>query len=241
MQRKISLTVLATFLFGLGPTAHAQDEPVPESTESATPAGNDVFALQEPEPQVDCGPLGVDVYLRGSFNDFAPLDEARFDLRGNVAADLTVALDPELFFFKIADDSANFDLVNCGASVWGAAVTLTEPFALTCGPNSQNVQLDLRGEEADDFIFSLDASDAANPTITVTPASLDLVAPAVTITEPQPAAMRPPRPMLATAATQTAVLPLRMNSTSWFGHPNMAQPNQYTRLLAAPARERISK
>ncbi|MEO1575127.1 MAG: alpha-1,6-glucosidase domain-containing protein, partial [Pseudomonadota bacterium] len=138
----------------------------------------------EDEPQVDCGNLGVDVYLRGSFNDFAATDNVRFDLRGNDTAELTVPLSSDLFFFKVADDT--FDVANCGAAVSGAGVTLNAPFTLTCGANSQNVQLDLRAESPEDYVFTLDVTDAAAPTITVSPANLDLVAPDIAITSPMP-------------------------------------------------------
>ena len=81
----------------------------------------------EDEPQVDCGNLGVDVYLRGSFNDFAATENVRFDLRGNDTADLTVPLTSELFFFKVADDT--FDVANCGLET-RSELTIADVFIL---------------------------------------------------------------------------------------------------------------
>ncbi|MEL7447941.1 MAG: pullulanase-type alpha-1,6-glucosidase [Pseudomonadota bacterium] len=149
----------------------------------AVPARTTAVFVQT-EDAVDCGPLGADVYVRGSMNDFGVDDNARFDLRGSDQSEVLLELDPDLYFFKIADDSESFAVANCGAGDSSVQVELNTPFEMLCSPSSRIMQLAIPGELRDEYRFSLDVSDAERPLLTVSPSDLDLEPPVVAITTP---------------------------------------------------------
>ncbi|MEM9056601.1 MAG: pullulanase-type alpha-1,6-glucosidase [Pseudomonadota bacterium] len=172
----------------LHPVLAASADPVVRSASHdaagfAVPARTTAVFVQ-PEDPVDCGALGADVYVRGSMNEFRAEDNARFDLRNGDQDQVVLTLDPALYFFKIADDSESFAVANCGAPGNDVSVELNVPFEMVCSPSSGIMQLNITGDQAAGYAFNLDVSDPERPTVTVSPADLDLVAPSVSITQP---------------------------------------------------------
>jgi pullulanase len=116
--------------------------------------------------QRSCSPFPVDLYVRGSFNDWANPPLAAYKLNFLGGTDYTVSA-PVTFpaNFKIASADWSASAYDCGAVVDGANVSLGVPFTLTC-PGSKN--LALQGIGDGDYTFSLDATSTTNPVLTVT-------------------------------------------------------------------------
>jgi pullulanase len=119
--------------------------------------------------QKSCAPYPVDMFVRGSFNDWgntaATLPNYKLQFLGGkdyaVSAPIGTA-GPQAF--KIAD--ANWvAATNCGAASDGATAFLGQPFAMVCNNDSKNINL--TAPAAGNYTFSLNAASTTNPTLTV--------------------------------------------------------------------------
>jgi pullulanase len=130
-------------------------------------------AVFERSAQRSCAPYAVDMFVRGSFNDWGNdlatrpnyrlqfLGGTRYSLTGAAVTLPTSGL-PE---FKIAD--ANWvAATNCGGTASGQTVLLGQPSTLRCGDGTQNLRLN--ASAAGNYTFSLDAASTVNPVLTVT-------------------------------------------------------------------------
>jgi pullulanase-type alpha-1,6-glucosidase len=123
--------------------------------------------------QRSCAPYPVDMFVRGSFNDWgnnaATLPDYRLEFLGGKAYALSsAAVTPQaaaLPRFKIAD--ANWvAATNCGGTAAGQTVWLGQPFTMLCADGTPD--LSLGAPVAGDYTFSLDATSTVNPVLTVT-------------------------------------------------------------------------
>ncbi len=113
--------------------------------------------------QGSCSPFGEDIYLRGSFNDWAdpPPPETQFDYDGGTGYELAIDLSAGDYAFKIAGATWSTD---CGAVTAGDSLLLDTPYTMTCS-GSQNLAVTIA--EGGTHLFSLDASNPEAPVLTV--------------------------------------------------------------------------
>jgi pullulanase len=123
--------------------------------------------------QRSCAPYPVDMFVRGSFNDWgntaATLPSYRLQFLGTTQYSVSgapVTLPGSgLPQFKIAD--ANWvAATNCGGVADGQVVLLGQPSTLRCGDGTPNLSLNV--STAGNYTFSLDAASTVNPVLTVT-------------------------------------------------------------------------
>jgi SEFIR domain len=115
------------------------------------------------------GPLGYELYVRGTMNSWAspPPAEAMLKYLGEHRYQVTLSLGPEQFSFKIADASWTHNC-NWGGREPGEAALLEERFELDCDPLSHNITLDLSAEPAtQSYTFEVNAADILRPVVTV--------------------------------------------------------------------------
>jgi len=120
--------------------------------------------------QKSCAPYPVDMFVRGSFNDWgntaATLPNYKLEFQGGkdyrVSAPIGTAGPQQ---FKVAD--ANWvAATNCGAAADGATAYLGQPFPMVCNNDSKNINLS--APSAGNYTFSLNAASTVNPVLTVT-------------------------------------------------------------------------
>jgi pullulanase len=123
--------------------------------------------------QRSCAPYPVDMYVRGSFNDWgntaATLPNYKLQFLGGTKYALSGAAvslpTTGLPKFKIAD--ANWvAATNCGGTAAGQTVLMGQPFTMKCGDGTPD--LALNATAAGNYTFSLDAASTVNPVLTVT-------------------------------------------------------------------------
>jgi hypothetical protein len=122
--------------------------------------------------QRSCAPYPVDMFVRGSFNDWGnPTPTAAYRLQFLGTTQYSVSGAPVtlpasgLPQFKIAD--ANWvAATNCGGVADGQVVLLGQPSTLRCGDGTPNLNLNV--STAGNYTFSLDAASTVNPVLTVT-------------------------------------------------------------------------
>jgi alpha-amylase len=117
-------------------------------------------------------PFGVDVYLRGSMNDWAdpPPPAARLAYDGQAIYHLTVPLTAGDHIFKVAPADWSTPMLNLGA-VGGRAIALDEPLVLEhTGWRDGGVGADvhLTAPSDGDYRFSVDATNVLAPVLVVT-------------------------------------------------------------------------
>jgi hypothetical protein len=110
------------------------------------------------------GPFGVEMFLRGSFNAWDT--STPIDFLGGSTYEVTVSLGTGLQNFKVADAGWTAD-TNCGAQNPGTLILPGQLFTMTCNNASQNISLNLIGQPAGDYTFTIDATDfpATSPTV----------------------------------------------------------------------------
>jgi pullulanase len=116
------------------------------------------------EEQGSCSPFGVDVFVRGLNGDWsdAPANQLNYD--GATTYERVFQLDSLAQEFKVA--SADWAAVNCGS---GAAEAIADqPYALFCDGSSGNIRFN--AGETGAYLFRVEASDAANPVLTISKA-----------------------------------------------------------------------
>jgi pullulanase len=128
-------------------------------------------AVFERTDQRSCSPFPVDMFVRGSFNDWAAPPPAAYRLQfqggtkyllSGAAVTLPTGGLPK---FKIAD--ANWvAATNCGGTAANQTVLLGQPFTMKCGDGTPDVALN--ATVAGNYSFSLDATSTVNPVLTVT-------------------------------------------------------------------------
>ncbi|MEJ2515983.1 MAG: pullulanase-type alpha-1,6-glucosidase [Gammaproteobacteria bacterium] len=113
--------------------------------------------------QGSCSPFGEDIYLRGSFNDWAdpPPAETQLDYDGGVGYELIIDLAAGDYAFKIAGATWS---TNCGGTTAGEIVTIDEPFTMACS-SSENLGITIA--ESGFHSFAVDASNSEAPVLTV--------------------------------------------------------------------------
>jgi hypothetical protein len=130
-------------------------------------------AVFERADQKSCAPFPVDMFVRGSFNDWgnnnATLPSYRLQFQGGtqyVVSSAAVTLPASgLPEFKIAD--ANWvAATNCGGTVAGQTLQLGQPSTLRCGDGTPNLLLN--ATQPGNYTFSLNAASTVNPVLTVT-------------------------------------------------------------------------
>jgi len=129
-------------------------------------------AVFERADQKSCAPFPVDMYVRGSFNDWADPPPVAYKLNFLGVKDYAVSA-PVTFpaNFKIASADWGASAYDCGAAVSGAPVLLGQPITLTCGrlPNGEGSKdMSLQATGNGNYTFSLNAASTVNPVLTVT-------------------------------------------------------------------------
>lgn len=114
--------------------------------------------------QNSCAPYPREIFVRGVNGDWSANPARLLAFQGGVDYSATFPLSAGAQDFKIADQNWTGD-TNCGAPNGGLALRLGVPAALACFNNSGNVAL--QAPAAGDYTFDLDASDTANPVLTV--------------------------------------------------------------------------
>jgi glycosidase len=126
-----------------------------------------VFGLARPST-----PFGVEIYVRGSMNGWAdpPPDSARLAYRGHATYDQTFHLPAGEHIFKVAPADWSVAMLNFGA-VGSRTLVIDRPLALEpTGWQDGGVGADvhLNALVEGDYRFSLDATNALVPRLTVT-------------------------------------------------------------------------
>jgi pullulanase len=123
-----------------------------------------VFVAEEQRPS--CAPFPADIFVRGTFNDWANPPDPNYQLEflGGTEYSATVPATAGSQVFKIADASWTAE-TNCGGAQPGQVIELAEPVLLTCGDGTENLGIDIPADG--DYTFALDATDTVNPTLTV--------------------------------------------------------------------------
>jgi pullulanase len=122
--------------------------------------------------QKSCAPFPVDMFVRGSFNDWGSeatrpnyklqfLGGTQYALSG-AAVTLPATGLPQ---FKIADAN-RAAATNCGGTAAGQKVLIGQPVTMKCGVDTPN--LALSATVAGNYTFSLNAASTVNPVLTVT-------------------------------------------------------------------------
>jgi len=129
-------------------------------------------AVFERAEQKSCAPFPVDMYVRGSFNDWADPPPVAYKLNFLGVKDYAVSA-PVTFpaNFKIASADWGAQAYDCGAAVSGTRVLLGQPITLTCGklPNGEGSKdMSLQATGNGNYTFSLNAASTVNPVLTVT-------------------------------------------------------------------------
>jgi pullulanase-type alpha-1,6-glucosidase len=118
--------------------------------------------------QTSCAPYPRDLYVRGSFTDWAnpPTEQYKLQFLGatgySVSAPIGKTGGHE---FKVADAGWTAS-TNCGAGAAGDSVRLGIPLQLECRDGSGNLKMS--APTTGNYTFALDAADIAKPVLTVT-------------------------------------------------------------------------
>jgi len=146
---------------------------------TAPTAGNYTFALDATSlvnpvlTVTKSAPTPLTLFVRGGFNDWgngpAPTAPLAWD-----GIDTYRALIPSVtagtYEFKVADNDwggTTAGATNCGGATGGLAVTLGQPFALTCADSSQNMGITFPATGS--YLFAVNWSNPASPQLTVEP------------------------------------------------------------------------
>jgi pullulanase len=140
------------------------------------PARTTAVFVRTAPAQTSCAPYPRDLYVRGTPNDWAnPPDPAyKLEFLGGTSYSVSAPVAAGTQAFKIADADWTAD-TNCGGATSGESVELGTPKVIACFNDSQN--LGLEAPVAGNYTFALDATDLANPTLTVSktpPFAVDL-------------------------------------------------------------------
>jgi hypothetical protein len=115
--------------------------------------------------QTSCAPLPREVFVRGSFTDWAARPEYKLNFTGGTSYSLRAPVPVGAQQFKIADVDWT-DGTNCGVD---ADIALTVPVTLACTGNTPNIRF--TPPSAGDYEFSLNAANATAPVLTIGRAS----------------------------------------------------------------------
>ena len=146
---------------------------------TASVAGNYTFALDATSllnpvlTVTKSPPTPLTLFVRGGFNDWgngpaptAPLAWDGIDTYRALIASVTAGT----YEFKVADNDwggTTAGATNCGGATGGLAVTLGQPFALTCADSSQNMGVTFPATGS--YLFAVNWSNSASPQLTVEP------------------------------------------------------------------------
>jgi pullulanase-type alpha-1,6-glucosidase len=111
--------------------------------------------------QVSCAPFPRDMFVRGSFTDWAASQAYRLNFTGGTAYALTAQVPAGAQLFKVADADWT-DGTNCGVD---ADLALTVPVTLACSGNTPNIRFN--APSTANYLFSLDAANVAAPMLSV--------------------------------------------------------------------------
>jgi pullulanase len=116
------------------------------------------------EEQNSCSPFGVDVFVRGLNGDWsdAPANQLIYD--GATTYQRVFQLDSLAQEFKVA--SSDWASVNCGAGP--AEAVMDAPYPLFCDGDSGNISF--TAPATGPYLFTVEATDPANPVLTITTA-----------------------------------------------------------------------
>jgi pullulanase len=130
----------------------------------ASNAANPILLLSSDSltPPVDTGPYNNTIYLRGAMNGWGTGADFAFEYQGNNVYQLSVDLAAQQYGFKVANE--NWDAPNIGGYTAGQVVELDQPWDLTSS-NSHDLSVNI--SSAGLYLFSLNASNPANPVLTI--------------------------------------------------------------------------
>jgi pullulanase len=114
-------------------------------------------------PPPDIGPYGNTFYVRGSMNGWGTPDNSAFSYQGNGIYQAALSIDPQRHQFKIAD--AGWSTPNIGGTTANQTVALDTHWNVTNNGSSQNLAIDISVQGP--YIFTLDANNAADPTLII--------------------------------------------------------------------------
>ncbi len=113
------------------------------------------------------GPLGCELFVRGTFNDWSTPDSAKLVYQRDGNYKLTLSLDAGSYEFKIG--STDWQQGNFGGRDYGLRVTIDEPLELLSNNLSHNLRLDVPAPSAE-YTFTLDARDFTKLLLRIAPA-----------------------------------------------------------------------
>jgi pullulanase len=134
---------------------------------AAAAAAQKTTLLPRASSKVDA-PFDTSMFVRGSVQgDWAALPENQLQEISDNVLEVTIALEPGDYEFKVADPGWT-GITNCGADTDPTPVVVGTPFTMQCDALSQNLLLTIAA--AGDYKFTFDATsdDKAAPRVTVT-------------------------------------------------------------------------
>ncbi len=108
----------------------------------------------------DIGPYGKPLYLRGTMTQWSNRDDYKFEYKGENRFVLATTLDAGAYQFKVADADWS-----AGSDFGDGSVATDKPVPLV--PKGENMSLNV--PEKGSYRFEVNASNTANPTLTVSP------------------------------------------------------------------------
>jgi pullulanase len=110
----------------------------------------------------DTGPYSNTIYLRGGMNGWGASADYAFTYQGNNIYQLSVDLAVQQYGFKIANEQWNAPTI--GGYTAGQVVELDQPWDVTSADSHDlSINISAQGQ----YLFSLDASNPANPALTI--------------------------------------------------------------------------
>ncbi len=144
------------------------------TAEAVDGAGNSAQSAAQTTTIDNPGTYGADIFVCGLLDSCAnvPAPGAQLVFAGNdtFTGTFTLAGATEYALRVVDSDGAAVGAVlDCGSESLYTPLIPGRAFTLDCSTGSNDALLDLSLEGAGDFLFTLDASDDANPVLTITP------------------------------------------------------------------------
>jgi pullulanase len=117
--------------------------------------------------QASCAPFPVAVFVRGIGGDWSANPARELNFIGGSAYAVNIAVPTGNQSFKIADADWTA-ATNCGGATVGETVALATPKPIVCNADSRD--LGFLPPRAGNYVFALDATNVANPLLTVSSA-----------------------------------------------------------------------
>ena len=111
------------------------------------------------------GPLGCELFVRGTMNNWTTPVSAKLVYQGNGNYQVTLALGPGSYEFKIG--STDWRHGNFGGPNYVLRVTTDEQVEIFSNPLSHNLHLDL-GAASGEYTFTVDARSFGKPLLLIT-------------------------------------------------------------------------